>query len=536
MRTIEELLAKLTELQEKQAKGEDVTAELKQVRDELEARKAADAAAANGGGDNPPDNPDPVAQLRAELDAYKAADQERQEREQATAIAQQVVKEVNQRHADQQERIKSYALDAVKQVLGGEAVDSVALEIAKSARGGSRFAGPGSDLDVVKHLAAGGSIGGEGSPFQLAQGGPAGQIRVGEHRGVKEIMDSKSIGRFMAILAKAKAEPFTLQEHEALFLRQQSEKAMSQGTATAGGYLVPEEWMPDILGVLRAQAVVRRANPRVVPFNKQMNQISISSGSTAYYVAENARITPSELTLAQAAVLTPKFLTALVPVSNVLLRNAPGVDTTIRDDMVEAITTREDLAFIMGLGTGGEPRGFRNMTGALVNPLVPGANGFVPTLAQFRQIRGATRIAGVQNPRWTWFFHPALLTYLETLTDTTGRFLVDSGLLSINADGISGTFDGLPFYASYQIPINLTLGTSTNVSFVLLVNMANAIVGEDQALEFAVSDQATYSPDGGTTHLSAFQQNQTVFRAIISHDIAHRRPTQGVIVQEGVRV
>jgi hypothetical protein len=80
------------------------------------------------------------------------------------------------------------------------------------------------------------------------------------------------------------------------------------------------------------------------------------------------------------------------------------------------------------------------------------------------------------------------------------------------------------------------MGTSTNVSYILLVEMRDAIVGEEQALSLAVSDQATYSPDGGTTHISAFQQNQTVFRAILAHDVTHRRPGTGIIVQEGVRV
>jgi hypothetical protein len=68
-----------------------------------------------------------------------------------------------------------------------------------------------------------------------------------------------------------------------------------------------------------------------------------------------------------------------------------------------------------------------------------------------------------------------------------------------------------------------------------LVNMVDAIVGENQQLEIAVSDQASYTPDGGTTWISAFQNNQTLFRAVIRHDITHRRKNQ-VIVQRGVLV
>jgi hypothetical protein len=94
---------------------------------------------------------------------------------------------------------------------------------------------------------------------------------------------------------------------------------------------------------------------------------------------------------------------------------------------------------------------------------------------------------------------------------------------------------GIPFFASTQIPNNLTVGTSTDTSEVYLVNMAETIIGENQDLVIDVSDQATYTTDGGTTWVSAFQNNQSLFRAVLRHDIAHRRPAQ-IILQAGVRV
>jgi hypothetical protein len=61
-----------------------------------------------------------------------------------------------------------------------------------------------------------------------------------------------------------------------------------------------------------------------------------------------------------------------------------------------------------------------------------------------------------------------------------------------------------------------------------LVNMAETIVGENMSLEIDVSSEASYTPDGGTTWISAFQNAQTLFRAIMRHDITHRRPNQVV--------
>jgi hypothetical protein len=60
-------------------------------------------------------------------------------------------------------------------------------------------------------------------------------------------------------------------------------------------------------------------------------------------------------------------------------------------------------------------------------------------------------------------------------------------------------------------------------------------VGENLALTLEASREASYSPDGATTNLSAWQQRQTIFRALAAHDIALRRPSFFAAL-EGVRV
>jgi hypothetical protein len=52
---------------------------------------------------------------------------------------------------------------------------------------------------------------------------------------------------------------------------------------------------------------------------------------------------------------------------------------------------------------------------------------------------------------------------------------------------------------------------------------------------FRGDGDASYSPDGGVTHISAWQQRQTVFRALSAHDFALRRP-EFFSVMEGVRL
>ncbi len=61
-----------------------------------------------------------------------------------------------------------------------------------------------------------------------------------------------------------------------------------------------------------------------------------------------------------------------------------------------------------------------------------------------------------------------------------------------------------------------------------------AWVGEGDNLSIEASGEASYTPDGGTTWVSAFQNRQTLFRAVVRHDIALRRP-QWFLTMTGVR-
>lgn len=70
-------------------------------------------------------------------------------------------------------------------------------------------------------------------------------------------------------------------------------------------------------------------------------------------MAENARIPVSEPTFALVPKLRPIELAGLVPVSNKMLRDAqinPEFEDVIRSDMAEALSARQDLAFLQGLG------------------------------------------------------------------------------------------------------------------------------------------------------------------------------------------
>lgn len=515
---IEHLSSQIEELNEKAA-TDGLSEEEEAKKAELEAKKNEVEKTVEKGDDD-------VEALRAEL-------AERKRRESARKLAEEIVARKKEEEERESEQMSELVREEVAKLLGGNDLKGVVESVMKATRGGSRWLGDGADGELVEHVARGGEV-------TTVEKTKITVEETGAKTEAKEILESKSMGRYMNILVRAQRGEMYLSDGEKEFMRQQLQRKAAQiplaeMTDAAGGYLVPQEWMDDILGLLRASAVVRLAGPRIIPFNKQMNQTSIVTGGSAGYTAESSRITPTGMEFGEAVLLTPKNLTALVPISNYLLADAAGADAIVRQEIVTLIALAEDFYFLRGTGSPSSvPKGLRSIVGATTDVITVPTNGFQPSIADLRKIRAQFRNLNAGAVRLAWFFHTAFLAYLETLTDSDGRFLLDSALLTLNDDGISGTLDGTPFYMSNQIPINLTKGSSTNATDLMLVNMEECIVGMNQDLELAVSTEAAWTSDGSTWN-SAFQQNQTVFRAVIRHDINHRRPNQ-IMVQTGVLV
>lgn len=307
-----------------------------------------------------------------------------------------------------------------------------------------------------------------------------------------------------------------------------SMKALAEGTGSSGGYLVPAWVSAEILALVRSQSAVMQMKPRVLQVGKEMLLTSLSSGATAYYLAgENSSIPPSEETFDQAPLLKPTELGALVPISLRLLRDAddnPDVEDIIREDLAEVMALRQDLAFLRGTGTLGEPRGVLNTPGLTPGPTVP-ANGVAVTFSLMKEIVASVRDAGAAMRRPGFILHPKVVSALDRLTDADGHFFSESdNLLKLDEAGTRGTVGGVPFVTSRQIPTNLTRGASTNATEIYFGDWSEAFIGENQGLVIETSGDASYTPDGGTTWVSAFQNRQQLFRALMAHDFNLRRP------------
>lgn len=339
-------------------------------------------------------------------------------------------------------------------------------------------------------------------------------------------------------------------------------RALITSAGAAGGFIVPPDYMNEIIELLRPMSIVRAAGPRTIPMPRgTMRLPGQATPATAGYTAEDIKIPSSQQSL-NSIVATYKKLTALVPISNDMMRYAdPAVDAFVRDDLVKVMGLREDLAFLMGDGTADTPRGFISFAnGWVVNqggtvaslnnnanstlgvngtatydPL-RGANGgnFVTANETFTLATAGMEFAGaiqkldsanVPKLKRYWFWNPRTENYLFNVQNSLGVY--------VYRDEMSrGTFLRYPFLSSNQIPTNLwdATGTNKDCSLVFLVEMTEDMVLDSMTLELAVSREGTYVDGSGNT-VSAFQNDETLIRAIAEHDHQMRHDSAVAVIQ-----
>ena len=296
-------------------------------------------------------------------------------------------------------------------------------------------------------------------------------------------------------------------------------RALNYSVVAEGGALIPQDFMAELIELLRANVVVRQAGPMSVQMPMgNLTLPRLAAGSTASYQGELDDISVTE-ELFDDLNLIAKKLTAMVPVSNDLIRRAPiGVEAIIRDDLIQGIARKEDIQFVRSDGTNKGPVGWRSLVlpaNLLVIPALgatpaPGddLNAVVSALAAMKLllVNGMSRMI-----KPAWFMAPTLLEYIRTRRDSVGGFYYKDEIAM-------GTLDGFPYYTTQQIPTNLGTG---NGSEIYLVDMADVVIGDTLNVMVDASDVAAYYGTDGKV-VSTFQRDQSLFRVITEHDFNMR--------------
>ncbi len=301
-------------------------------------------------------------------------------------------------------------------------------------------------------------------------------------------------------------------------------KALSAGDGIGGGFLVQEGYVNELIELLRPATVVRAANPVVIPMPVgNLTLPGLASGAQANYAGENTNGNVSGQTFRDVKLVFKKLIT-LIPVSNDLIRySSMASDTIVRDDLVAAMGQRQDIAFLRGDGLQDTPVGYTNLV-IPANTFAANATVNLDNITKdlanllLRLRNGDSRML-----RPTWFMAPRTELFLMTVRDGNGNY-------AFRDEMMTGMFWRMPYFSSNNIPVNL--GGGGDESEIILVDMADTIIGDSLNLVLDASGEAAYFD--GTNVQAAFSKDQTVVRAIAEHDF-NIRHVESLAIMTGVK-
>lgn len=285
-------------------------------------------------------------------------------------------------------------------------------------------------------------------------------------------------------------------------------RALVEGTASAGGHLVPTPLSARIIDRARNQTRVMQAGAQVVPMESSTLKLARVVGDpTAAWHTEMATISASDMTF-DAVTLTAKALASRVLISRELMEDADNVDDEVEKAFAAQFGLTIDLAALYGSGTAPEPRGLKNV--AAVTQTSLGANGAAPTFDAL--IDSVYRVRGANHDPNAIIYAPRTGQTFAKAKDTTGQYLTPPAAL-----------DGIARLETAQIPTNLTVGTATEASDVFTGQWSELLIGVRTQLEITVLRER--SADVGAYELMAWARMDVAVARPAAFDVV-----TGVIV------
>jgi HK97 family phage major capsid protein len=298
--------------------------------------------------------------------------------------------------------------------------------------------------------------------------------------------------------------------------------------ASAGANTIVTPLSSEFIEFLQNESIFMRGSP--VQVDLSYGKLDIAAGNaktTAGYAAEGAATNATEATTRKVA-LSAKHLTAITAIGNYNIEVSPlAVAAILGDELAMTMTLAMDAAGLRGDGTGDNPAGILS----LVHASHKTAATATSTTATYTQIdvdakNMLTKAAASKVPirRRRWLMCNRTFLYLSFLRDGNGNFVYPG--LQLDTPVWHGR---IPVLVSEQIPSNL--GVGTNETELYLVDFGHVLMGIARSLTLKTSTEASYKNSGGTL-VSAFAQDETVIRAMASHDFDLRHDKSCVVINE----
>ena len=262
-------------------------------------------------------------------------------------------------------------------------------------------------------------------------------------------------------------------------------KAMSATNPTAGGFLIPEVYLDEVIELLYSKTVIKELGARTIPL-------------------ENGNLR-----------LSAKRLEAIVPQTRELLMSTKySADELFAADLSRRMQLGLDWGALYGTGGEFQPTGIANTPGvekidAKKMDAQYAADGKLT--ADFPvYVKSLVMSKNVDDQALGWAFNSFMEGYLKNIKTTTGDYIYRD---EMNA----GNFLGMPYKVSNQIPTD----SKTGCTEMFFGNWADLMIGDQMGLETYTTLDGTWTDENGVQH-NAFEENLTGTRALMYDDIGVR--------------
>lgn len=299
-----------------------------------------------------------------------------------------------------------------------------------------------------------------------------------------------------------------------------AQRDMFANVTTAGGYLVANELQAaSFVDVMRQQSMVLALGATEMAGLVGNIQIPKKSGpASTFWVAEGSPVTESQMVLSQVP-LTPKTVGGFSDFTRrLLLQATPDIEMLIRKDFADSIAVELDRVAITG-GAANEPTGILNASG--IGAVAIGTNGGAVTWDHVLQLEASLVTSHADVSKIAYLTTPALRRKLKGTTkvsaDAGAGFIWENG-----RDPNFGTVNTYRAAASTNVPSDLTKGTGTALSAMILGDFSQVLIGYWGALDLYL-DRSTGATSG--THRIV---------ALLDCDVAIRQPGAFAAIKDAV--
>lgn len=303
-------------------------------------------------------------------------------------------------------------------------------------------------------------------------------------------------------------------------------KALSEGTNSAGGFLVPDEIQAGIARIVEDYGLVRKFATKFTMNSDTLNLPRLSTTITVGWPSENTAGTASDIVLANVQLLA-KTAVGLTVMSNELLRDA---NISVTDYLItlfaEAFAGEEDNQGLVGSGS--PFTGVLNDAGVnLVTPATGNSTFTLCTTADnLRDMVSNVKPTALSGA--AYIMHRSVFAIAQKQKDTAGNYIVTSPTPVIYGMGAespvlmpAGYIWQYPVYLSEKMPSS----TAVSTKYIIFGNLKYVAFGDRQNMEASMSDAAVI---GGS---SAFEKNQRVLRVTESIAIAVLLPSAFAVLR-----